>query len=485
MDVVQERNDVTQTELENEVQNNVHRDNDLCSDGRNLLPEEAADQADEDRGVECSESRVYEARDTAHVEHERGHDGGNNRYDSTEVLADLNHAGIGCGRVEQRTVNVECVDGGCGVQNRVKGGQDRAEHNSCEEAQDRLRHNLCNQHRVCGVAGTPVGARVSQCADNARNNDDERSHDLEEACEYGALLCFLQVLSTEGTLDDGLVGCPVVHVVDQQTGEQQRPREPRLRGVNLVDRVQVGRIGVQELVEAVHEGAVAAELTGQEHEAEYRNEQTADDQAEAVDGVGQCDCLQTAEDGVDRAYDSGCDTDDSDRRKAGDAEDLVDAEDVDEYLCAGVQDVRQHDYNVAEQNDDGYQTAGALVVALLKELRYGGQTGLEVLRHEYECQDNQSDCGGYLPAHRGHAYANSLAVVADELLCGKVGHQQRTGDDRAGQAAAAEIVAVLGLEVVTTGLPPRDECDECRETNKGNRGKRHGVYEVHPFLPFR
>ena len=142
---------------------------------------------------------------------------------------------------------------------------------------------------------------------------------------------------------------------------------------------------MQELVEAVHEGAVAAELTGQEHEAEYRNEQAADDQAEAVDGVGQCDCLQTAEDRVDRAYDSGCDTDDSDRRKAGDAEDLVDAEDVDEYLCAGVQDVRQHDYNVAKQNDDGYQTAGALVVALLKELRYGGQTGLEVLRHEYEC----------------------------------------------------------------------------------------------------
>ena len=152
-------------------------------------------------------------------------------------------------------------------------------------------------------------------------------------------------------------------------------------------------------------------------------------------------------------------------------------------LYAGAQDVRQHDYNVAKQNDDGYQTAGALVVTLLKELRYGGQTGLEVLRHEYECQDNQSDCGGYLPAHRGHAYADSLAVVADELLCGKVGHQQRTGDDRAGQAAAAEIVAVLRVEVVTTGFPPRDECDECRERHEGDRGKRHGVYEVHLFLP--
>ena len=112
--------------------------NDLSSDSRNLLPEEAAQQANKDRGVERSESRVYEARDTAHVQHERGHDGGNNCYYSTEVLTDLNHACIGSGRVEQRTVNIECVDGGCGVQYRVEGGQDRAEHYSSEEAQDRL-----------------------------------------------------------------------------------------------------------------------------------------------------------------------------------------------------------------------------------------------------------------------------------------------------------------------------------------------------------
>ena len=171
VDVVQCRDYVTQTELEDEVQNNVYRDDDLSSDSRNLLPEEAAQQANKDRGVERSESRVYEARDAAHVQHERGHDGGNNCYYSTEVLTDLNHAGIGCGRVEQRTVNVECVDGGCGVQYRVEGGQDRAEHYSSEEAKDRLRHNLCYQHRVSGVAGTPVHARVSQCADNARNND--------------------------------------------------------------------------------------------------------------------------------------------------------------------------------------------------------------------------------------------------------------------------------------------------------------------------
>ena len=67
VDVVQCRDYVAQTELENEVQNNVYRDDDLSSDSRNLLPEEAAQQANKDRGVERSESRVYEARDAAHA----------------------------------------------------------------------------------------------------------------------------------------------------------------------------------------------------------------------------------------------------------------------------------------------------------------------------------------------------------------------------------------------------------------------------------
>ena len=74
---------------------------------------------------------------------------------------------------------------------------------------------------------------------------------------------------------------------------------------------------------------------------------------------------------------------------------------------------------------------GAFVMAASKNtLETVGQTGLQVLRHQDECKDYQSDCRGYLPAHGGHADANCLTVVANELFCGKVGHQQRTGDDR-------------------------------------------------------
>ena len=62
-----------ETELENEVQYNVNRDDDLSSDSRNLLPEEAPHSRQTKIGVlNPSESRVYEARDAAHVQHERG-----------------------------------------------------------------------------------------------------------------------------------------------------------------------------------------------------------------------------------------------------------------------------------------------------------------------------------------------------------------------------------------------------------------------------
>ena len=273
-------------------------------------------------------------------------------------------------------MNVQRVNGRCRVQHRVERGQDRAEHNRREEAQNRLGHYFSNQHRVCGVAVAPILTRISQRADNARNNDDQRGHDLEETCKYGALLRFLQVLRAESTLDDGLVGRPVIHIVDQQAGQQQRPRQPRLGRIDFVDRVQVCRIGVQELVHAVHEAAVAAELAGQEHQAEHRHQQAAYDQAQAVDRVGQGDRLQAAEDRIDRADDRGRDTYDRDRSEIGDTQHLIQSEDIDEHLSARVQDVRQHDDNIAEQNDDGYQTAGAGIIALFKELRDGRQAGL-------------------------------------------------------------------------------------------------------------
>ena len=242
---------------------------------------------------------------------------------------------------------------------------------------------------------------------------------------------------------------------------------------------------MQEFVKAVHKAAVAAQLTGQEHKAEYRNEQTANDQAKAVDGVRQCNCFQAAEDRIDRTNDRGRNTNDSDCSKGGNTKQLVQLKDVYKYLCACVQDVRQHDNNIAEQNDDGNQTTGACIVTLLKELRNGGQAGLQILRHQYECQNNQCDGGGNLPAHRTHTNANSLAIIADKLLSRQVGHQQRTSDNRADQAASTQIVAILCFKVVSASLPPRNDRNKSGKRYKCNRSERHRVQEIHDLPLFK
>ena len=97
--------------------------------------------------------------------------------------------------------------------------------------------------------------------------------------------------------DKGLIRAPPVQVVEEHTGDDQRPRNLRLRCVPCVDCVHLGRISLDHVLYAV-ENAVTAGCCGQSREAEERNHQTADDQADAVDGIRNCNGLQTAEDRV-------------------------------------------------------------------------------------------------------------------------------------------------------------------------------------------
>ena len=48
----------------------------------------------------------------------------------------------------------------------------------------------------------------------------------------------------------------------------------------------------------------------------------------------------------------------------------------------------------------------------------------------------------------------------DELFSGKVGQQQRTGDDYARQAAACEKITLSGVELLVAGLPCGNDCNE-------------------------
>ena len=188
-------------------------------------------------------------------------------------------------------------------------------------------------------------------SDNARDYEVQRAKALEEAAEDSALLAFLQALCCEGTLYKGLVGAPPVQVVEEHTGDDQRPRNFRFRCIPCVDGVHFGRISLYHVLDAVHD-AMAAGCSGQSREAEERDHQTADDKADAVDGIRNRNCLQAAEDGVAAADNTDDDTQNRNRCELADAEDTGNIEDILKYNCTGVKDDRQIEDGVHHNDDE-------------------------------------------------------------------------------------------------------------------------------------
>ena len=125
---------------------------------------------------------------------------------------------------------------------------------------------------------------------NAGRYQKDRAEYAGKTGQQRALLCFLQVLSAEYALHDGLVGAPVEQVVEQHAEEQDRPRNHRRQGVRRIDRVELfcRNIG-DEVLNTSKEAAVAEDADGQD-----RNQQTADQQAHAVYGIRYRNCSAIA-----------------------------------------------------------------------------------------------------------------------------------------------------------------------------------------------
>lgn len=153
-------------------------------------------------------------------------------------------------------------------------------------------------------------------------------------------------LAASVLLDDGLVGAPVEQVVEQHAEEQNRPRNHRRQGVRRIDRVELFRRNIgDEVLNAGKEAAVAEDADGQD-----RDQQTADQQTHAVYGVGYRNCLQAAEDCVDGTDNADCNTQDRNTLISGDAEQLIQMENLIEGQRTGVQYGRQVSKHVAERN---------------------------------------------------------------------------------------------------------------------------------------
>ena len=304
---------------------------------------------------------------------------------------------VACGLVEQRTVEIQRVKRYAAVQCRVKGRQDRTEQNRCNDAEQPVRNNCGDQRRVCQVA---VCQAVSEEAvsQQTADGDEERVQQLEERGEYGASLCLCQILGSQRALDDGLVGAPVEQVVEQHTEEQDRPRNHRRQGVRRIDSVELFRRNIgDKVLNTGKEAAVAEDADGQD-----RDQQTADQQAHAVYGIGYCNCLQAAEDRVDRTDNADRNTQDRDALISGDAEQLIQMEDLVEGQRTGVQYGRQVGQHIAEQEQERDDLLGGTVKSNLQKFRNGGDAGFQILRQEDQCQGQQRDARVYRPAHRTH-----------------------------------------------------------------------------------
>ena len=281
----EERDDLGQT-----VQHDVDRNNNLWGDGRRLFAQQTEQDSGQQRHGEEAPTLIDEVHNAGAEEHNERCNGDGNHADSrAEDLADLNNLAVGGLLAPDGLPNVQGEDGGCGIQHRIERGQDRAEHNGCKEAHQRFGQHFHNEKRVRLVSRhADRGVHLAVCSqqlerDDARQNDDKYVKALEEAGPDRALLALCEVFAAQRTLDDGLVGRPVEQVVDEHTGQQQRPRYFRRERVRRGPCVHLFRRCGDEVIQTGHEAAAVQLAEGDN--AEDRDSEAADDQTDAIDGI--------------------------------------------------------------------------------------------------------------------------------------------------------------------------------------------------------
>ena len=296
-------------------------------------------------------------------------------------------------------------------------------------------------------------------SNDTRENQVQRAKALQEATVNGALLAFSQVLSSEGTLNEGLVGAPPIQVGEQHTSKDQRPRQVRLRRVPSGPCVQLFRLVVQDVSPAVND-AGAANFVTQNCQSDERDQEACNQKTNTVDGIGYSNGLQTAEDCVASTYNTNNYT------QNGNGSELIAVEDrqfvkvKDSYKCNGtrVQDNRQVQEGVHQYDDSGEHELNALAKTLFHHSRNGSGTHLQVTRQEVMSQEQQREDGTNFKCGRAHVGLPRLAVQANQLLSRQVCQQKGTCDDVARKAAACEEVSVCGFEVIALGLYTGNDC---------------------------
>ena len=330
-----------------------------------------------------------------------------------------------------------------------------------------------------GGGGWLDGAVLEQEESHDAGEDEvERTDQLEESAEQDPLLPLLERRRGKRALDDLLIGAPVEDVDEDDAGEDF---EEWCLSAFAADGVDVLRNVGREVAEPLGDraalgGGRAGEVDGAAGpEAEERDHETADEEADAIEEVRNHDGAEASEDGVDGADDA--DEPDHAPEESGivlDAGDGVEVEDAHHALRAGEEDHRQQDEHVGKHEDDVAGELGARSEAHVEKLGDGRDAALEELRQEEERHEDDGEDADHLPHHDGEARGVALPVETHELLGGEVGEQQGSRDEGEGEGTPGEEEAAVRGDILAPALPPGDEGDERREEYERQEGCDHG-----------
>jgi len=266
-------------------------------------------------------------------------------------------------------------------------------------------------------------------------------------------------------LDDLLVGAPVEEVDDEYAGEDV-PERHRVFGT--ADGIEVFGNRFAEGVDSAEDSAVAADQA----EAENGDQEAADQQADAVQRVGDRGGTQSAEERIGRP--DPADHPDHHPEQRGvvlDAGEFLQIEHAGHPLGARVEDHRQQDGDVGEEKNQVADHLGAAVETDFQQLGNGGDSAAKEAGEKEERHGDQSDHGDHFPDHNREPVGEGIAVEPDHLLGGEVGQQERPGDDRKSQRTSGEEEAVLAFQVLAAGEEPGDHGHQPGEEQERNHGK--------------
>ncbi len=154
------------------------------------------------------------------------------------------------------------------------------------------------------------------------------------------------------------------------------------------------------------------------------------------------------------------------------AEVALHVEDADQPRGAGVENDRQQDPGIGDQENQVGDDLGLVIEADLQVLRHGRHAAAQEARQEEQRHAHQCDDGHDLPDHDGKTMGKGGAVEPDHLLGGEVGQEQGAGDQRPGQAATGEENALAGGMVIPARQPPGERGHQGGEEQEGGQDHR-------------